>query len=150
MGARCLNKSGKNPTYALIELRMTLDEWLAWAIPEYEKFQMAFPEERPCAARRGDVGHYEIGNIDIISVRENGRMSPRRLWRQLKPDGTKRCTGCCIHKMADEFGVNKSRPDGLADYCRICARAKGRELKQRRKAKKYNGCVPGMAIRSDS
>jgi len=36
----------------------------------------------------------------------------------------KLCPSCRVEKDASEFGVNKRRPDGLACYCRACARAK--------------------------
>lgn len=50
---------------------MSLNEFLAWAVPEYERFAESNPNETPCVARFGDKGHYEIGNIEIISVAEN-------------------------------------------------------------------------------
>ena len=71
MLARCRNANGKNPSYANVELRMTLAEWLAWAVPEYERFLSTVHDLTPCAARKGDVGHYEIGNVEIISQVQN-------------------------------------------------------------------------------
>src|SRR6266700_2834582 len=71
MKARCLNANGKHPTYTDVELRMTLEEWLEWAVPKYEQFIIAHPGISPSAARKGDAGHYEVGNIEVISNIEN-------------------------------------------------------------------------------
>src|SRR5260221_13961705 len=35
MTQRALNKNGLNPSYALIEIRMTRAEFISWAIPAY-------------------------------------------------------------------------------------------------------------------
>lgn len=71
MKRRCGNANGKNPAYAGVELRMTMDEWLAWAVPEYGRFNQDHPNESPNASRRGDAGHYEIGNIEVIPRKDN-------------------------------------------------------------------------------
>lgn len=73
MQARCENANGKNLAYAKVKLLMTLEEWLDWSIPEYEKFILENPDESPNVARNGDVGNYEIGNIRIISHTQNNK-----------------------------------------------------------------------------
>lgn len=77
MKIRCLNANGKNPTYAKVELRMTLSEFIAWALPRYAKFIAEHPNESPCTARFGDRGHYEISNIKVISVADNRKETVR-------------------------------------------------------------------------
>lgn len=53
----------------------------------------------------------------------------------------RRCPSCGVEKDASEFGKNKRRKDGLACYCRECARRKAREFArtpaQRAKRKAY-------------
>ena len=71
MKQRCKNVNGKNKSYLNVELKMTEGEWLEWAVPLYETFLEAMPDESPCASRKNDTGHYGIGNIEIISVKEN-------------------------------------------------------------------------------
>jgi hypothetical protein len=68
MLARCGNANGKNPSYEKAEVRMTLKEWLDWAIPEYERCILMYPNESPSVSRLNDCGHYEIGNIEIIPM----------------------------------------------------------------------------------
>ena len=71
MVARCGNANGKNPSYTDVELRMTLEEWLNWAIPKYEKFITDYPDTSPNVSRFGDQGHYEVDNIEITSFKVN-------------------------------------------------------------------------------
>lgn len=76
---RCGNKNGKNPTYFNVECRMTKDEWLEWSVPEYEKFDQKYPGERPNVARFGDKGHYELGNIELVTAKDNAEDQARKL-----------------------------------------------------------------------
>jgi len=71
MKARCKNANGRCPSYANVELKMSEAVWLEWALPLYEAFITNYPDESPCVSRLGDTGHYEIANIEIISVKEN-------------------------------------------------------------------------------
>ena len=122
MLARCQNKNGKSPSYANVELRMTWEEWLDWSVPQYELFDMEHPGEIPNAARNGDKGHYEIGNIRIIPVSENQAEQACRGIGQVRPDGTKRCSICKEVKDTDYFCKNKSRLDGFHTNCKECQR----------------------------
>lgn len=71
MKIRCLNANGKNPAYANVELRMTMEEWLEWALPKYESLLKDNDQITLNASRFGDQGHYEIGNIEIITQDKN-------------------------------------------------------------------------------
>lgn len=70
---RCGNKTGTDPAYANVELRMTLRDFKEWALPRYVEFMALHPKDVPSISRFGDKGHYEIGNIGVISVTENRR-----------------------------------------------------------------------------
>ena len=121
MIARCENANGKNPAYANVKLRMSLDEFLAWAVPRYEAFVAEYPNERPVCARRGDLGDYEIGNIEIISWAENRKRQKTLL--QLREDGTKMCGRCRKILIAvANFRKNRWRPDGFGHWCRECCK----------------------------
>jgi hypothetical protein len=122
MQARCLNKNGKSPTYANVELRMTRSEWLAWAVPEYEKFSVNFPNDRPNAARHRDEGHYEIGNISVISDEDNRDERTARSESLAREDGTKRCSKCKDIKTIDDFYNSARMLDGLQKNCKACCR----------------------------
>lgn len=118
MMRRCRNANGKNPTYANIELRMTLDEWLAWSVPKYETFIAEHPHESPNAARVGDAGHYEIGNIEIIPHLLN--RASQSMPRVARPDGMKTCSRCEKDKPVSQFSKRAGNFDGLNYWCREC------------------------------
>jgi len=119
MIARCENANGKNPAYTNVKLRMTLDEFLAWAVPRYEAFIAEHPDESPVCARSGDSGDYEIGNIEIVSFAENRRRQEAVLL--LRPDGTKMCGRCRkIMDAISNFSKNRQRPDGFQCWCKDC------------------------------
>lgn len=126
MQARCLNRNGRNPSYAAVELRMTREEWLTWAVPEYERFQTANPRVMPNAARKGDSGHYELGNVRIVSRTENS--ADQRICG-VRADGTKRCCGCKDYRPVAEFCKNRGRWDGLTSHCKKCLRGYARKRK---------------------
>lgn len=144
MKIRCLNANGKHPTYADVELRMTLEAWLEWAVPRYEKFIAEHPGVSPSAARKGDAGHYEIGNIEIISNIEN--RAQQAMPGQLRPDGTKRCCRCHEIKSATDFAKNKGARDGLSHHCAPCRALFAKEVRARKK----NGPVTRAAMGADS
>ena len=122
MQARCLNRNGKRPTYANVELRMTMQEWLAWAVPEYKRFISDHPGQTPNAARLGDTGHYELGNIRIISLSENCAEQSQRGIGLLKQDGTKRCSECKEVKISNAFSRNRATKDGFHNICKDCVK----------------------------
>jgi len=116
---RCENRCGTEPGYKRVKLKMTLQEWLTWSLPHYKNFLKKFPNESPCAARFGDKGHYEIGNIKIISVAQNLKEHIGIL--VIRPDGKKLCGGCRKVKIAKgNFYRNRARVDGLASWCIEC------------------------------
>lgn len=51
-------------------------------------------------------------------------------------DNEKRCPRCGQVKSLDEFGLNKSKPDGHSDYCKECAKEMSRESYYRTKERK--------------
>lgn len=61
----------KSPWYRNVEIRMTKREFLDWATPLYEKWQREHPGVRASVDRIDSTGHYEIGNIQLISQRHN-------------------------------------------------------------------------------
>lgn len=88
MKQRCGNANGRNPAYNGVELRMTEEEWLEWSIPLYEEFQRENADTSPSVSRIADSGHYELGNLEIMSVAENRR-------RQVRASRiTLRCVAC--------------------------------------------------------
>lgn len=135
MYRRCENRCGTEPAYAKVKLRMTKSEWLDWALPKYRKFARLHPDESPSVSRKGDKGHYEIGNIQIISWQENRKLmaTPARL----KEDGTKRCATCKKVQNARNYYKNKATFDGLAHQCKACRKEVTAEYNSRPEVKEH-------------
>lgn len=124
MLARCGNANGKNQAYADVELRMTWDEWLEWAVPRYEDFIKKNPSISPNVSRFGDKGHYEIGNIEIISGAEN--KARQQYVGSIRLNGLKNCARCKEWKSESSFGKRTKASDGLDHWCRSCCRKHNR------------------------
>lgn len=95
-----------------------MKEWLIWSLPKYRRFIKRYPHEIPNAARIGDSGHYEIGNIKIISQRQNRAEQAERA--SLRPNGMKACRKCKVVKVLSEFGVRSNVRDGRQARCKQC------------------------------
>lgn len=133
MLARCGNPNGKNPTYANVELRMTLEEWMTWAVPRYEEFNLLHSDVSPAVSRYGDMGHYEIGNMEIISQAENASRQKRDTTYLLRPDGNKLCSKCLAVHSKEKFSKASRNRDGLATWCRQCIATSCQEWRDRKR-----------------
>ena len=120
MKRRCGNKCGTEPAYAKVKLKMTLEEWMEWALPRYERFTRKYPDDIPNVSRKGDKGHYEIGNIRIVSHLVN--RADRTIGQMV--NGRKRCSSCKTRKGAEHFNRNRTSKDGYASECRNCRKLK--------------------------
>lgn len=105
--------------YSHIELRMTQEEFLAWAIPEYTAWSESAPLCRSSIDRIDPDGHYELSNIRLLDKGENAKRSrANKNW--CAPDGQHWCTGCKQYLLFEAFGKSKNRPHGLAMHCKAC------------------------------
>jgi hypothetical protein len=131
MLARCENADGKNPSYVDVKLRMTLDEWVAWSVPRYEKFIEKNPGISPSVSRFGDIGDYEIGNIEIISFVDN--RAKQKFKNRLRPDGTKPCAKCERILPQNEFSKRTRNFDGLDQWCKSCSNQACRDYRKKKR-----------------
>lgn len=139
MLARCGNADGKNPSYSDVELRMTLDQWLDWSVPRYAEFIRENPDISPSVSRFGDAGHYEIGNLEIISFAENRSRQKRDTTYRLRSDGTKLCSKCQEVFAQERFQRYARNPDGLNNWCRACVKIANASYRKSRRASSING-----------
>lgn len=131
MLARCGNADGKNPSYKDVELRVSIGEWLDWAVPRYAAFIQENPFVSPSVSRFGDAGHYEVNNLEIISFAENRARQKRDMTYRLRADGTKLCSGCENVFAQCQFGRRSRNPDGLDIQCRACVKTKNAAYRKR-------------------
>lgn len=66
-----MNRCQKHPGYEYVEIKMTKNDWMTWAIPELISFWNREPTGIPSVHRKNDVGNYELNNIEIIDKKDN-------------------------------------------------------------------------------
>ena len=77
-----LGTRGRSACYEGIEVRMTREEFMGWAVPAIEAFLKRSPDEVPSLDRIDPDGHYELSNLRIVSKRFNilrSRYIPNKL-----------------------------------------------------------------------
>ena len=127
---RANNSEGTRPTYANVELRMTSHEFVSWVIPLIEKWYRTQPDVVPTLDRINNLGHYELGNLRIISGKENTH------WRGnnknvYAPTGTAWCHVCKQYLPTKKFSKDKSSSHGLQHICKDCTSKKNTQGKYR-------------------
>ena len=81
---RAGNRNGRNPSYTLIEMRIDRDAFITWATYAIDIFRSQHPHDTPSLDRINPDGHYELGNIRVISWKENSRLARRKEARRVK------------------------------------------------------------------
>ncbi len=137
---RAGNTDGRHPTYAGVELRMTREAFMTWAVPRYAAWLRDHPDVPPSIDRKRLAGHYEISNLQIISLSDNSRWSGAHK-NVLAPPGKAWCAFCCCYYARDNFYRNSRAPHGLQFLCKRCSsqaniasRARRKSLTERRTA----------------
>lgn len=132
---RITTRVGHHPNYAGVEIRMTKEEFLAWAIPAFEQWFREKPGVTPSIDRINSSGHYELGNVQILAYRRNCAKTSRAVNTELLPNH-KQCGRC---KQVLPFSSFKPvKPGntgtfGLYGWCIECSRAYERERQKRRR-----------------
>jgi hypothetical protein len=125
-------------SYANIEVRISREDFIAWAVPEYEKWFREHSNLTPSIDRKDSTGHYELGNLQLVEVQSNRRKASKFV-NDNAPLGTKWCPKCSRFRNHDEFykmeKPSAHDPMGLYVRCKECAQQYDREYRERRKAK---------------
>lgn len=74
INARAENKNGKDACYTNIKVNMTKDQFITWAIPKYSEWIVKHPNESPSINRINSHGHYELGNIELLTCSQNSSL----------------------------------------------------------------------------
>lgn len=105
--------------YAHVEVRITRPEFMVWATAAFDKWFTEFPDIRPSVDREDPDGHYELGNIQVISLSENcKRRRNNHAWRA--PENKHWCGGCKDYLDKNKFEKNGHNATGLQDRCKTC------------------------------
>lgn len=114
---RAGNKNGKEPYYKNIKLLLTREEFIEWVTPKLTLwFNLYGSFEDISIDRILEDGHYEISNLQLLSMNEN-RKKQRHHKNFHAPDGFAWCSKCGYNSI-NEFYKDKSRLNGFASRCK--------------------------------
>lgn len=107
------------PAYSGVEIRMERDEFLEWAIPEYEGWMADNPNQTPSLDRIDPSQHYSLGNLRILSRGENTRLA-RNHKNVHAPSGKAWCGVCRRYLPTNSFWKNSVAFNGKQSRCKTC------------------------------
>lgn len=120
-------KYNHSQCYKNVEVRMTRDEFMSWAVPEYEKWLSEHPDLTPSVDRIDSVGHYEIGNLRLIEVQKNRRRA-KHFVNDNAPEGMRWCKQCGKFLPLDLENFHPSdKNGGFTSQCKKHASEAARE-----------------------
>jgi hypothetical protein len=132
--SRAGNADGQHPAYALVEVQMTREEFIAWAKPRIAAWWKANPGVTPSVDRKKNAGHYELGNLRIISLSANSRLQATHK-NVHAPRGKAWCAFCRDYFPRKNFYKNRNAPHGLQFCCKKCSGNQNRKSRMRKKTK---------------
>lgn len=106
-------------SYDGIEVRMTRDAFLAWAIPEYTLWMAKNPGATPSLDRIDPKKHYELGNLRLLTRGENARLASNHP-NVHAPAGMAWCGTHAAYLPKESFQKDNSAFNGLQQRCRDC------------------------------
>jgi hypothetical protein len=124
--------------YAGVEVKMTRDEFIAWAVPAYAAWFRDHPGVTPSLDRIDGARHYEVGNLQLLTRLQNTLKNAKQ--KNLHaPPGHRWCSGCQGFKPEGEFYTAPSavrlptNPNGYLCYCKPCHTSRSVACRRRRK-----------------
>ena len=140
MKARSLNKNGRCPTYASIELRVGYEEFKEWYVDAYTSWIAANPNKKATIDRIDNDGHYELSNMQILSLPDNVRKRPRFNKNVYAPAGQGWCFRCKGYLPLSDFHRNKNEHNGHESMCKTHKNSKSALYRKKiREQKKHGG-----------
>lgn len=117
-------------SYTGVEVRMTRDQFLAWAIPVYTNWQAKNPGLTPSIDRIDPKKHYELGNLRVIERGENARLASNHP-NVYAPEGMAWCSSCRTYLPRSLFWASLGAFNGLQKRCKACHTVAMRMSKER-------------------
>lgn len=121
-----VSRAGIHPDYANVEVRVTRDEFMSWAVPLFEAWDSS---EKPSIDRIDFRGHYEFSNLQVVSWNEN-RIKDRVNIRG--PEGMQWCPDCQSYLSSESFYSNKAARTGRCSYCKRHWRIRSNRMRRQR------------------
>lgn len=128
-------KYNHRPCYGPVEVLLAREQFMAWAIPQYEAWFREHAGVTPSVDRIDSSGHYQLGNLRLITRSENCRRT--RANRMLNaPTGHCWCSKCKRYLPVAMFTpariTSKSRT-GYKSRCKPCRVLEVASYRRRRK-----------------
>lgn len=116
---RSHNNDGMHPTYRDVDIRMTKEEFLLWAVPALREWYAHSPQSTPTLDRIDSSGHYEISNLRLLTAKENThyRGSNKNVYA---PKGMAWCSVCKTYLPKINFYSDSRKMNGLQTRCKNC------------------------------
>ncbi len=110
--------------YLGVEVRVTKEQFIQWAMPLFEAWFRDHPDETPSIDRISSEGHYEFDNMQMIPLPENSHKARRNKHLET-PAGMKLCGRC--KKLLPFASFKSVKPGatgtfGLYGWCIECTR----------------------------
>lgn len=131
-----------SPRYVGIELRMTQEEFMRWAVRAYRRWFKKHPNERPCLDRIDNYGHYELSNLRLVNVTFSVTHT-RHSKNMYAPKGTLWCGKCKQYLPSEHFYKR------YTGRCKLCDQTYRRERKALRQ-KKYRPDTVWLTFRGET
>lgn len=118
---RANNRNGSNPTYVHVNVGISREAFMAWAIQAFTTWIDANPNGIPSVNRIIDTVGYVVENLEVISAGDNSQQRPFN--RNVHaPLGLAWCARCKEYLPRSKFRVSLTRAHGLEHHCKTCSR----------------------------
>lgn len=74
----CVHNDKRDRNGDEVRMRMDFEEWLWVWIESGHLHERGLGANKYCMSRKNDIGHYELGNVRIVTNRENGQEAAKR------------------------------------------------------------------------
>lgn len=122
-------RKGDRACYEQVEVRISREAFMAWAVPEIAQFFKDHPGLTPSVDRKEPSGHYEAGNLRIVDVNQN-RLMTRKNKNLVAPPGKLWCGICKQYLAIESFSVDNQRRTKRNCFCKPCNNARQRAKRQ--------------------
>lgn len=128
-----LERVEKPPFYRNIKVKISKEEFMDWILPELTKWKIKYNSLQEVSIDRiNNSGHYETGNLQLITRSEN-RLKQDRNKNLTSPKGFAWCGGHKSYLPLIKFGRNAKTRLGVKTKCEECELEYQKQYRLRKK-----------------
>lgn len=136
MNSRAENKRGDKPTYTKIKVQINRGDFILWAVTQLTEWSKTKPLAEASLDRKDNAGHYELSNLQLLSLHDNSKKRSNTVLSSGSPKGHRWCRVCKDHLPSINFHTDIKRKSGEVNERTICKFHHAQD-KQQRKLKKH-------------